>query len=329
MNKRYFIELLKKYEKGKASPKEKQLLYRYYDLFENEPDILSLLTAEQKEQLKKEIEEGIWQQVNVMERKPALSILLKWTPKIAAAAVIGGIILAVIFFNRDTPRQNNTSSLAASHNRENRLVILPDGSSVIVYAGSTLRYFPSSGEVTKREVYLEGQAYFDIRHDPSRPFIVHTGDVNVTVLGTAFNVKALPSDPEIAVTVTRGKVQVSNRNETLGIITRNEQLIFNKKKDQSNSTTVNTDQYLNWKRQDLYLDDITVAEASGILEDWFDVRIVFTDSSILSNRFTTLFTKGERLEQLLNSICEFNNAKFTYNAAKHTVVIESKVNDKN
>jgi transmembrane sensor len=328
MNKRYFIELLKKYEKGKASPRERHLLYRYYDLFENETGILSLLTPQQKEQLKREIEEGIWQQVDVMERKTTIAVLRRWAPALAAAA-IGGIILTLVFLYNTTPHQNNTVNTAVNQIRENRLMTLPDGSSVIVYAGSTLRYFSSIENITRREVYLEGQAYFDIRHDPAKPFIVHTGDLNVTVLGTAFNVKAVPSDPEIAVTVTRGKVQVSNNKETLGIVTRSEQLIFNKAQEKSNSVRVNTDQYLNWKRQDLYLDDITVAEAAGILEDWFDVRIFFKDSSILSNRFTTLFTKGERLDQLLNSICEFNNAKFTYDAKKHTVVIMSKTDDKN
>src|SRR5690606_5004009 len=81
---------------------------------------------------------------------------------------------------------------------------------------SVLNYPKEFGET--REVHLEGEGFFDIKHDPTRPFVVTSGNLTTTVLGTAFNIRALPNDDRIVVTVIRGKVQVKDGERVLGVI---------------------------------------------------------------------------------------------------------------
>ena len=84
--------------------------------------------------------------------------------------------------------------------------ILPDGSTVWLNAGSRIRY-ASDFILSKREVFLDGEAYFDVKQDQAHPFIVHVGNIAIRVLGTEFNVQAYPHEDHIETTLIKGKVQ--------------------------------------------------------------------------------------------------------------------------
>jgi len=120
-----------------------------------------------------------------------------------------------------------------------RFLQLPDGSTVLLNGDSKLNYDKDFG-VTNREVTLSGEAYFDVRHD-RLPFIVHTGKVRTTVLGTAFNIRAYKDQHDIKVTVTRGKVRVETDRQVLGTIAPNEQIAFNTTTDVFHLNRVNAD----------------------------------------------------------------------------------------
>ena len=208
--------------------------------------------------------------------------------------------------------------------KENHIIFLPDGSTVILSPESILNY-PSSFEAhSKREVFLEGQAFFDIKHNPAKPFIVHTGNIQTRVLGTAFNIKAFKGARDVTVTVKRGKVKVSDEYKTLGVITPNQQITYNKEKVVADFTTVTNENYLQWKEQDLLFDNLTIAEAAVLLEEKYKVSIKVEGQFISTKRFTTTFKKGDDFEQALKSICVFNDVVYRYNKEKRTVIISSK-----
>lgn len=326
MDKQYFLELLHKYLNDKVTDEEQQFLVKYYDLFSAEPDIISLLKDEQREKLKSGIHSSIWENIDrhIESEKKIIPLRARFL-KIAAAAVIIGICGMGFLFLRTKPGIKPTA-LAVTHKKTpNLFLVLPDGSRVILSYGSKLRYASSFNGLAKREVYLIGEAFFDIKHNNAKPFIVHTGKVETTVLGTAFDVKAIPGDKTITVTVTRGKVKVSNNRRLLGIITPNQQIIFNKRDFNSilNSTIAKSS--INWTVQgDLYFEDVTFREAARVLEDRFKVKILFTDNFILSKHFTSTFDKSASLDQALKSICEFNDAFYSYDNPKSTVTISNK-----
>jgi len=326
MDKQYFLELLHKYLNDEATNEEQQFLLKYYNLFSAEPDTVSLLSDEQKEKIKDEINASIWKNIDNHSQNDKKVIPLKtWISKIAAAAIIIGLCGAGFLFLRNKPGTRSSQLYSVHKQKPNLFIVLPDGSRVILSYGSKLNYASSFDGLAKREVYLTGEAYFDIKHDNLKPFIVHTGTVETTVLGTAFDVKAALNDKIITVTVTRGRVKVGDNHRLFGIITPNQQITFDKQKSVSTQNNVNAKNYVVWTaKDDLYFEDVTVSEAAKILEDRFKVKILFTDQFIQSKHFTSTFNKSASLDQTLKSICEFNDAFYSYDKEKTTITISSK-----
>ena len=328
MDKKYFIELLNKYLKQEATEEECDFLLSHYNLFDQEPKILDSLTNEKRLELKSEIDYNIRNIIstenNLIKNNHSLSRKI-WI-SIASAAAILFIVFAGDLYFTDQKHLNKSSVISRfSRVKENRLIQLPDGSTVIVSPGSKLNYPSSFDGLAKREVYLDGQAYFDVKHNPSKPFIIYTGKLKTVVLGTAFEINAWSDESDIRVTVSRGKVKIQDENNrVLKIISPNQQITYNTLNENIIQKEVNLPEYLAWKDHDLLLSDVTISEASALLEDRFQVKILIGDDHLKSKRFTTTVLKEERIETILNSIAEFNDAKYTYDIDKSEVVISSK-----
>lgn len=231
------------------------------------------------------------------------------------AACLAFIIIcsgaAFFYFNHEiSPVAKN--STAALDMRQPGFIKLPDGSTVVLNAGSKLD-FPESFAGDAREVTLTGEGYFDITHDSMRPFVVHTGKVRTTVLGTAFNIKAYPEQSDITVTVTRGKVKVSDDKQVFGIVNPDQQITFNKNREVTEQKAVDSHEVTAWMEKDIYFDDVTIDQAVAQLEKRFGVSIVLNNSGINNCKFTATFVKGEDIEQILRVLCDFNNATLTAN----------------
>lgn len=320
MDKQYFLKLLDKHLKGKASKEEQNFLISYYDLYQSEEEVLKLWTEEKKELLKEEIRTSVWQNIYNYEKPIARIRTINRFTRVAAAAIFIVICSSVFFYWYTPPAKVKIDQRIAHKVVENRKIYLPDGSTVVLSAGSKLHYPSSFDSAGTRDVYLEGEAFFDIMHNASKPFIVHSGKVITTVLGTAFNIKAFPAEISITVTVIRGKVQVRDQTKLLGIITPHQQIVYNKQDGRSLQAVVPIEPYMDWQKQNLLLDNVTVGEAAGLLEQRFNVRIVFTSDVIKSKRFTTTLIEGETLEQALKLICEFNEAAYRYDATNSSLI---------
>lgn len=325
MDKQYFLELLHKYLNDQATEQERQFLIKYYDLFRTEPDITALLTDAQKEALKNEINAAIWQNIErETEQHKKVRLLKPWMFKAAAAAVIIGFSITGFLFLRGRHSLKPDAVVAVHKPKPDLFIVLSDGSKVILKFGSKLSYASTFDGMAKREVYLIGQAFFDIKHNSKKPFVVYTGKLETTVLGTAFNVKALPGDKTITVTVTRGRVKVSDNHKTLGIIIPNQQITYNKENLNSTQNHINASITTNWtENDDLYFEDVSLEEAARLLENRFKVKIIFADQLAKTKRFTATFDKSENLDKELKIICEFNEASYSYNKEKTTITINS------
>ena len=229
--------------------------------------------------------------------------------------IAASLVLVMLFgfgsyrlFFSDQP--DSVVSTIADHNTTHQFIKLPDGSTALLNEGSTLKYPDSFSGQSSREVSLIGEAFFDIVHDPAKPFVVHTGKLSTTVLGTSFNVKAYDEDDDITITVTRGKVKVSDDKKVLGVITPDQQITFFKNTQRAQQQVVKASDVVAWTDKDIYFDDVSMKEAIKRLEDRFHVQITFENEKIKDCRFTATFLKGEDLIQILDVICEFNRVKY-------------------
>jgi ferric-dicitrate binding protein FerR (iron transport regulator) len=240
-----------------------------------------------------------------------------------AAAVLVLLVSAFLFLRNNEKIEQEPVYVKNEKkaNKPNNFVQLPDGSTVILTAGSKIDYPDSFDNKKKREVYLSGEGYFDIQRNPAKPFIVHAGKLSTTVLGTAFNIKALPGDESITVTVTRGKVKVSDQNKTLGTLIPDQQITYSTVKQEAVQQKVNAEKTVEWKREDLLFDDVTISNASRLIEERFGVKILINGERLKTQRFTTTFGKDENLESVLKSITEFNDARYELDTEKKEVII--------
>jgi transmembrane sensor len=235
-----------------------------------------------------------------------------WASAAAIAAILVISTLAFYQLNKTTSGELVTAEAFGTH-QQNKFLVLPDGSTVILNSASKLEYAKTFDQKTAREVYLTGEAFFDIQHDDAKPFVVHTGKISTTVLGTAFNIKAYPEQNDITVTVTRGKVKVSDDTQLLGILTPDERIIFHRTSEQVKLEAVNSKESITWIEKDIFFDNVSLEDAVQQLEQRFGVNIDLKNEKLKTCRFTATFVKGEDLYQILDVICEFNRASYKTN----------------
>ena len=181
--------------------------------------------------------------------------------------------------------------------------LLPDSSEIWLNAGTAIKY-PEKFSKAQRLVYLDGEAYFSVRKDAAKPFIVETSQLSVKVLGTQFNVKAYADDELVTTTLTSGKVEVTPPVQGSQILKPNEQLTYDKKTSAVNITEVSPTNADGWITGKLIFTDAPFTEILQTLERRYNVTINHTMNVPASKRYTVRFLKNENLEEVLPVLSE-------------------------
>ena len=185
--------------------------------------------------------------------------------------------------------------------------ILPDGSSVFLNKGSEIDYSESEDKST-RIVTLTGEAFFDVKPDPDRPFVVTTREITITVLGTAFNINAY--NETVKISVSHGKVKVEDDAGTSAIITRSEQLSVNAITDEFVKSKITLEEVMAWKDGSVFrLDNEPVGKVFDVISAQYGVTIIFTDPMLRNCKLTTKF-QGSDLISVLDIIMDPLHAKY-------------------
>ncbi|ADF50748.1 FecR family protein [Zunongwangia profunda] len=200
------------------------------------------------------------------------------------------------------------------------VVALADGTLINLNAGSSLRYPNGFKAEGNREVFLTGEAYFQVSHDAKRPFLVHTDDLEIEVLGTHFNVQAYADEKNSNTLLVNGVVQVKQKSnpEDAVVLKPGMQASYTQGSKTLEIASVNTAPYIAWVKGQLYFDQADFPQIARILERKFDVQIQVNNTALKKEKFTAKF-KAESLEQILKSFNE--SYPFNYDIKQNTVVI--------
>lgn len=323
MNQDNIEDLLDRYLKKETSTEENRLIEQWLEDNGNADPTWQKLDRVEKDQWLSGVFAEIKGTIHTHESKVKVIRPLKhlWY-KIGAAAAVLIIPLSLFlgwpqFEKRIFPSEFTTIAVP---NHQKKQIILADGSKVWLNAGATIR-FPKTFTGKLREIYLTGEAYFDIHHDDSKPFLIHNGKVLTTVLGTAFNIKEDQSRHTLEVTVTRGKVSVSDDGKLLSILTPNQQLKINLLNRKPTELNVDAQTVIAWQDAEIVFDDITFEDAAIQLEQNFNVKIAFRNDQLKNCRFSGSALKGDNLDKILEVICAFNNASWK-TRADGTIMID-------
>ncbi len=191
---------------------------------------------------------------------------------------------------------------------EYKYLLLPDSTQVWLNAVSSLE-FPDRFDKNKREVFLSGEAYFDVKHAAETPFIIHTGNISTTVLGTAFNIKAYPDRKTVIVAVSRGKVKVSRGDELVATLTKGQQVKVSNQDKNIDQKTISETQVAAWQQGNMVYDDESISDIIADLERMYNVNIKVMNENIRNLKVRTSFQREEGIEHALQVLCILTDTK--------------------
>ncbi|WDF75700.1 FecR domain-containing protein [Mucilaginibacter sp. KACC 22773] len=203
----------------------------------------------------------------------------------------------------------NFVTVAAANGHIN-IVDLPDGSKVWLNSGSTIRY-PDKFDKTREIQLINGEAFFDIKHDEHSPFIVHYGSLHARVLGTAFNIKYFKKLSDVRVTVTRGLVEVGKNRESFGVLARDNEVSYDQLSNQHIIRKVDSRKIAAWTTNEVNLYDVSFAELMLRLENIYNVHIAYDHAKLNTLPTTIHFSNNDNLQQVLEIIKTIHRVNYT------------------
>ncbi|MDR6735691.1 MULTISPECIES: FecR family protein [unclassified Sphingobacterium] len=302
MKRRIFESLIYKYQQNKADKAERSLIDHWYD------------TLDRQEIPEGEVDEDrLWNRIEqcIIQTKPKKSVIRKlsyWSGAVAASMLL---CFGVLFWKKqqDLNFSRNELNLKPGYRifetgaSQRKRVLLVDGSIVVMNAYSKIKLDTVSYDRKDRVVeLLAGEAYFEVKKDSTKAFIVNARQIQTKVLGTSFTVKNYAELDDISVSVFTGKVQVIANNNPLGVLTRGEQIRYTKNNHNSNQETFDLTTRNSWMEGRVYLKQSSFAELALAVKNIYDVDIKTDDQRIAQQRYSMPISKQLSWTSTLESI---------------------------
>jgi transmembrane sensor len=292
---------------GEATPGEKAKVEEWVSQHDSNKayfeQLKTIFEAASAKNIQLHVDESLaWQKVKakIKQQKPATETNYWTVLKIAAGIAWLGFLTFMFFQNRNNNNPNQTLLL-----KTEKLTLqdtLLDGSKAFLNKNSNLVYSYNSKKKS-RTVKLSGEAFFEVKHDDKKPFVIETDEVFIKDIGTEFNVKAYPEDSIVIVHVSSGEVQFySSHNPGLNL-KAGEQGIYDKSMKAFSKIVKRDTNVLAYKNRVLTFKDLDLQSIIATLNDVYDVKITLANDVIKKCRLTVRFT-NDRLETVLDVIAE-------------------------
>ena len=331
------LHLLRKFYQGKCSSEERAIVMRwleeegqdesfmlqlaeYWDAYQETPEdhnAPSILKNIQDRIQREEQDQPLFaESVPTSLKKKVFSTWLK----VAAMLIIGFGISWISYqlVSEEAPSTPILSTIQKEVVRGQKLkVTLEDGTQVFLNSESSLTY-PQNFSTDKREVTLVGEAFFEVARDTSRPFTINAQDIEVSVLGTSFNINAYEGDSAISVAVATGKVKVNQTSQHTYFLEPGKELLYLPNSDHFEVNDFDMMERLSWKDGILYFKDASIQEVKKTLERWYGVEITIHGDPQDSWQYSGVFER-QSLENVLEGMSYVQ--RFDYKIEKKQVTI--------
>ena len=320
MNRYNFEILFQKLVEKKCSEQERVELMRLIGEAENDEVLRSLIydlisRSDDTVLMQDERSEIILQSIlhrHKNEKKPAAFLkrvhMFKWAAVAATILLVAGVGFYLVNKPSDTTFFQYKQTAAV----EKKVIELPDGTKVWMSPSSTIK-FPEKFKGAKREITLTGEAFFEVVPDASHPFIIHSGGVTTSVIGTSFNVKSYPGQSDIQVVVVSGKVAVSDSADSSSYIKlkASQMALFDKKTHTWSKIETNKAAEIEERKSGrfLYKSEL-LTTVTADMEQYFGIRIKVEDA-LKSCKVFADFRLSDRKEEVLQLIALMVNARLS------------------
>lgn len=290
---------------GKYSPKGQEMWNKWYDRTDEVSDIETVQSDRSK--LKKELRQ-------IKKTNKVISLPYKnWA---VAASLVFLIGLSLFFYQSASAVENRQYATKLG---ERSKITLSDGTQIWLNAGSLLKY-PEDFKGDTREVYLTGEAFFDVAKDKKHPFIIHTDKMDTKVLGTSFNVQAYPDQTTQEVSVLTGRVNVkSTVTEENVYVTPGQKVIF---KSKNNKLQAFKDIPMNsislWRKNIIVFEDTPLTEVVATINRNYNVAIEIKNKNLNTLKINGYF-KDLCADQVVALVCNIINASYKLDAGVYKI----------
>lgn len=305
-------ELFRRYESGEATDQERELVERWFSKYDEVPVHLD---KEENNRVFNDLDNRI---DDLLGTKPKKVFRLNRVLKVAAVLALFATAALLTYKNSLTnlfQQKEITYTVLRADKGEKKEIKLSDGTAITLNSGTTIKVPNDFGQVD-RQLILTGEAYFVVHRDTSKRFIIQSGKLLTSVLGTTFNIKAYPEEEQQLVTVTSGKVRVEERDQSGKFtmlsdgLVRNQQLVFSEnKKDGYQIIKVDADHISSWRNNLLNFNEVSIAEIAVLLERWYNIPVVINNSRPTSRRFTISFD-DEPVDNVLRILKELSGITY-------------------
>lgn len=327
-SKKEFQEILDRFLKGETTPQETALVEKWYASIDKHNNFPSA-DKEEDELFDREDLDKIKKRIRPIPK------LYAWLPSMSVAASLLILALAISYtFKNQPPSKINGMSDILDRNAQVfdnktsvvRVVMLPDSTIISLKPESSITI---SNHFNKedRKVHLRGEAFFNVSHNPSKPFYVFANELGTKVLGTTFSVQAFAEQENITVEVKSGKVSVfSNTGENISakeekiVLTPNQKVIYSRRQNRATRKLVDDPQIILPKDEikKLRFEDAPLHQIFDSIEKMYGVDISFDEQAFSKCFVTTSVTDGDLYERI-DVICEIIGA--TYNVDETRIEI--------
>ena len=321
MDEKKVKSLLNSYLEGTCSAEEKQQVEAWLDQIDRRDNAWTHMDVSGRRRYLKSLYRDIEALGMGGRHRPGRLLL-------AAASLAALVALAALVYTRVPAIRNAidpvtyvTASTPVGGIRE---VSLPDGSRIWLNAAASLRY-PQEFRDGEREVFLQGEAFFEVAQDTRHPFVIHSGKIKTVVLGTRFDVQAYPSDDHVQVAVESGKVAVSVTDTARGasgtvILTANQLGHYEKATMKLTTETVkHAGDYSSWRTGTLVFEQSSMEQVLLALERAYDLSFVLANPAIAHCRITGHFDVHQPAKDVIESICLSIGAKYKIDEGRVTI----------
>ena len=243
----------------------------------------------------------------------------KWLYTGVAASLL---ICVFLFFGNQSRQASPVSQLpvttASSQTGSRKKVLLPDGSEVLLNSNSSVSWNAAFNE-NDRQIILTGSAFFKVAKNPQKPFVVHSGTLSTTALGTAFYIEQLPSANNIQVSLLEGKINVEQAgNDHRNIVYPGEEISYNISSRLLQKQKFDRTALQNWLNGDLSFTNTKLKDILTEISFWYNINIQLQNTSLADKPVTGSY-KEAPLDDVLK-VMSFSLG-FTYTTNGSTVII--------
>lgn len=302
-------EIIEKYFKNQTDRSTQRLFVDWFCAPVDSPLKEELIRNEWEAEAdlsKEEIARSYKHVTNKIRRRKSSRIFKFWACSAAASVIMAAALYACFPKMDQVPEQivvQNSTKMAECYvgNGEKQVVTLPDSTTIVLNSGSLLIY-PETFNASERQVYLTGEAIFDVSKDPHHPFIVTTPDFTVKVHGTLFNVSSYIDSDYSTATLKEGSISIYDAKGGQYLLSPNQTLKYTKDTGKVSVVQADVEDAFAWKEGKLCFKSESIHAIINTIKRYYGVQVYLTTSKYDNELLTAKFLHGETIEEMLSAL---------------------------